>query len=113
MNCTNTQQFIEKAALKHANKYDYSKSCYINTKTKIEIICPLHGAFLQRPSHHLYGKEGCKQCDTLRKIYIYSRTIGDFIKESQRTHGDKYNYTQVNYINSKTKVKIICKERFV
>ena len=50
--------FIEKANLVHNNKYDYSLVNYINNKTKIKIICKLHGIFEQTPDSHLRGR-GC------------------------------------------------------
>ena len=56
-----TEEFIEQAKEIHNNKYDYSKVNYINTHTKVHIICPIHGEFLQRPGHHLKG-HGCPYC---------------------------------------------------
>ena len=32
--------------------YDYSKVDYINNRTKVIIICNIHGIFLQGPSDH-------------------------------------------------------------
>lgn len=40
-----TEQFIEKARLVHGDKYDYSKVEYINSDTKVCIVCPIHGEF--------------------------------------------------------------------
>lgn len=57
----NTENFIEKADIKHDYKYDYSKSIYINGKTKINIICPTHGIFTQKATNHLQG-QGCDKC---------------------------------------------------
>ncbi len=56
-----THQFIECAIKIHGNKYDYSETRYINAKTKIKIICPEHGAFMQTPPHHQEGN-GCPLC---------------------------------------------------
>jgi hypothetical protein len=39
----------------HNNKYDYSKVEYINTNSKVKIICPIHGEFEQTPHNHLTG----------------------------------------------------------
>ena len=47
------EEFINKAKLIHKNIYDYSKVNYINNRTKIIIICKIHGEFLQRPNSHL------------------------------------------------------------
>ena len=40
-----TEEFIIKAKSKHNNIYDYSNVDYVNSKTKICIICPIHGEF--------------------------------------------------------------------
>ena len=53
--------FFIKAKIKHNNKYDYSKVDYINSRTKICIICPKHGEFWQTPANHLHGC-GCPKC---------------------------------------------------
>ena len=55
MEKTKNEIFIEKAKKVHGDKYDYSKVNYINAKTKICIICPVHGEFLQEPNNHLIG----------------------------------------------------------
>lgn len=97
------QEFINKANTVHNNKYDYSKVVYSNSHTPVTIICPIHGEFQQSPTHHLSG-EGCPKC--VKKEW----NTEEFIKESQKAHGTKYNYTKVNYINFTTKVCIICPE---
>lgn len=56
-----TETFIEKANLVHNHKYDYSKTNYINYRTKVCIICPQHGEFWQVPNSHLFGA-GCPTC---------------------------------------------------
>lgn len=48
-----TEEFIEKSKAIHDNKYDYSLVEYINSQTKIKIICPKHGEFEQKPNNHL------------------------------------------------------------
>jgi len=56
-----TEEFIKKAREVHGDKYDYSKVEYVNSTNKVCIICPIHGEFWQRPSHHLAG-HGCARC---------------------------------------------------
>lgn len=56
-----TEEFISRAKKIHCDKYDYSKVKYVNMFNKVCIICPIHGEFLQLPSHHLRGV-GCKKC---------------------------------------------------
>ena len=49
------ENFIERAKNVHGDKYDYSKVEYKNARTKVCIICPIHGEFWQVPSSHLKG----------------------------------------------------------
>lgn len=70
MKDSKTEAFILKAKLVHDGKYDYSKVKYVNSKTKVCIICPDHGEFWQTPKSHLRG-QGCRLCynqRTKRKI---------------------------------------------
>jgi hypothetical protein len=107
MFCSTTKMFIEKAIKTHGDKYNYSKVNYINSKTKVIIICLLHGEFEQTPHCHLSGNK-CKHC-SLEEVSLHFRSNKEeFIKKSIKTHGDIYNYSKVNYINSQTKVIIIC-----
>lgn len=96
-----TDEFIEKAKKVHGDKYDYSKISYTSFKHKICIICPLHGEFYQRPYNHL--RWGCSKCSGVNKS-----NTKEFIKKSQKIHGNKYNYSKINYTNNREKVKIIC-----
>ena len=98
-----TDKFIEKSSKIHNNKYGYSLVKYINSKTKVKIICFIHGVFEQSPNGHLSG-QGCPFCNGGIKT-----TNEIFIKKAKKIHGDKYNYSLINYVNSNTKVKIICK----
>ena len=59
--------FIEKANLVHNNKYDYSLVEYKGNKTKIKIICKLHGVFEQMPMNHLKKQECCPYCNGKKK----------------------------------------------
>ena len=103
------EEFIKKSKLVHGDKYDYTKVNYVNNKTKVCIICPEHGEFWQRPESHLSGK-GCKKCSGLKSSQKQRKSIDKVIKEFREIHGDKYDYSKVNYINNITKVCIICPE---
>lgn len=102
-----TETFIEKAKIKHGNKYDYSKVYYIDSKTKVCIICPKHGDFSQRPNDHLVGK-GCKKCYNERRGETQRSNKATFIEKANNIHNNKYDYSKVNYVNTHTEVCIIC-----
>ena len=98
------ENFIKKAKEIHRDKYDYSKIKYVNAHTAICIICPEHGEFWQLPCNHLKGC-GCGLCAN-----NITHSTEEFIELSKQKHNNKYDYSKVNYINSKTKVCIICPE---
>ncbi len=58
---SNTEEFIERAEKIHLNKYNYDKVKYVSSQSKVEIICPIHGSFLQEPNNHIFG-QGCPSC---------------------------------------------------
>lgn len=102
------EQFIKDAKIVHGDKYDYSKSIYINSKVKLIIICPKkgHGEFTQNPNNHL-NNHGCPKCG------IGITTTEEFINralETKQHSGKDYDYSKVKYLNLKTKVIIVCKK---
>jgi hypothetical protein len=109
INCSNklsltTEEFIKRAREVHGDKYDYSKVEYVNNHSKVCIICPEHGEFWQIPANHLNG------CDCPKCKNNFKKNTEEFIKRAREVHGDKYDYSKVNYINNRTKVCIICPE---
>ena len=104
------ENFIEKVKVIHNNKYDYSNVNFINIKTNIKIICPIHGEFDQRPQHHLAG-HGCRKCSRELITNNSKLTKDSFISKAINIHGSNYDYTLIdfNYVNSNNdKVNIIC-----
>lgn len=101
--------FIEKARKIHGDDYIYENVEYINSWTKVCIICKKHGEFWQTPNSHLSGK-GCKKCADERKTLNNTKTTEQFIEEARKVHGDDYDYSKSKYVNSKTKICIICKK---
>lgn len=97
-------EFIEKAKKIHGDKYDYSLVDNFSENKKIKIICKKHGIFEQYYHHHLQGS-GCPYCSNNKKS-----TTEEFIKSAKEVHGDKYDYSKVEYINNHTPVCIICPE---
>lgn len=105
----NQQEFISKASEIHKNKYDYSRVQYKNAVSKVEIYCPNHGVFLQRPFAHLKG-QGCPSC-VKEKMWTelrHKKTTEEFIKEARSIHGDFYCYSKTKYEHSCKKIIITC-----
>lgn len=97
------EEFVKRSILVHGERYDYSDSIYINTRTKLKIICRIHGAFTQLARHHLHGR-GCPQCAKNRRL---NKNI--FIERANVYHCNKYDYSLVDEnIKSDQKIKVIC-----
>ncbi len=99
------EQFIQDSIEVHGEKYDYKETIYINSTTKVRILCKkCDKFFFQTPTMHLNGN-GCQRC---AKNHIYSNQ--EFIERAIEIHRYRYNYEFVEYINTRTKVKIICQK---
>lgn len=95
-------QFIERGNVIHKNKYDYSLVNYIDNKTNVSIICPVHGQYLQQARYHLKGCN-CPKCSVfeskgkkkVRKVKeckssLFKLTLEEAIY-NQGTPNNKYN----------------------
>lgn len=97
------EEAINRLKLIHGDKYDYSKVVYKNNRSWIKLICPTHGEFQIKAEWAFKGR-GCKKCSNeARKL-----NTEIFIQRAKEIHGDKYDYSLVNYIDYKTPVRIIC-----
>lgn len=99
--------FIEKAKQVHNNKYNYSLVDYKKSQIKVKILCPIHGMFKQQPNMHISGT-GCPKCRSDKMSNLLKNTKEEFITNAQKCHGTKYDYSLVQYIDNRTKIKIIC-----
>ena len=107
---TNTiEEILARAKEVHGNKYDYSKSIYDKYHNNMIITCTKHGDFNQTPANHLNGA-GCKDCAKELSSNKQKYSTQDFIKKAKKKFGSKYDYSKVTYIDSYTKVKIICRK---
>ena len=94
---------------------DYSESVYVNMHTKIKIIDhdlkddgTEYGEFWQEPCVHLKGCTHPLKGKRKQVLSMYSNT-DKFIKKCKMIHNNKdYDYSLVEYKNSREKVSIIC-----
>lgn len=104
---TTEHDFITKAKVVHNNFYDYSNLNYSGALKPVIIKCPIHGDFTQIANNHLNGS-GCKKCSLDKVSSDFSDDTDTFIEKAKSVHGNKYDYSKVNYVDNITKVKIIC-----
>lgn len=100
-------KYIEKLIELRGHEYDYSKAVYCGCKSKITIICKLHGEFQQRYDQHIKGSN-CQKCANKSRSESLSDSVGDFKSKAVEIHGNNYNYDLIDKIRRKVKVPITC-----
>lgn len=83
-----TEEVICEFKQAHGNTYDYSLVEYINSGTKVKVICQYHGVFEIAPGHHRNGVR-CRKC------FYESQTItkAKFLERAKEHFGDRYDYS--------------------
>lgn len=102
-----TQKFVDKCKVIHNDFYDYSLVNYKSYNKPVDIICPIHGVFSQKPTDHKDKKRGCQKCG-LEKSTLNKNSTKSFIDKSNLKHLNKYDYSITDYKNARDFVDIIC-----
>ena len=103
------ERFIEKANKRHNNKYDYSQVEYVDSVTKVCIICPEHGEFWQTPQGHVRGNS-CPKCANKKRGDTFRSNGDEFVERASKIHNGRYIYDKTKYVNAETKIPILCLE---
>lgn len=100
-----TKSFAEEATIAHDGKYSYERAVYNGALKKLTITCPTHGDFTQVASAHLTRKDGCPKCSPTART-----SLPIFLERCKKRFGNRYDYSQVDYVDVHTPVKIICRK---
>lgn len=97
------KDLINEFKVKYGNKFKYPNihNLYTNLQSKIRVTCPIHGERTQTVSLHLAS--GCRLCSQ-------SQSLTQLLTDFKSIHGDLYNYSKINYMNSNIPIEIICKK---
>lgn len=109
-------EIIERLRLFFGERYSYEKVVYRAMKVPITLVCHEkdgngveHGESSMRPDNIFSGKQGCPKCYDDRRSRLQRKPVETFIEEAKKVHGDLYEYHKVEYINTNSKVCIVCK----
>ncbi len=109
-------EIIERLRSIYGARYSYEKVQYKAMKVPITLVCHEkdangmeHGEFVMRPDNIFSGKQGCPKCYDDRRSRLQRKPVKTFIEEAKSVHGDLYEYHKVEYINTNSKVCIVCK----
>lgn len=96
------KRYMDKYIIKHGDKFDYSKSVYVDAKTDIEIVCPIHGSMFQRPYEHT--RSGCMKC----KVPTQQEKENEFLKKAFNLYGYCYEYVDMGYTKYDESIRVTC-----
>lgn len=99
-----TAEFVEKAQEVWGGRWDYSHTIYDGATVPITVVCSQHGSFKQHPTSHLRGNVGCRKCSA------WKASPSEFLVKASKIWEQRWDYSEVEYTNATTKVKIICRE---
>ena len=101
-----TNEFIKRSKKVHGDKYSYSKTKYVNSRTKVVVICQEHGEFSVKPNAHYGQGHGCRKC----KNKASEISFEEFLIRSKKYHGEKYSYPEQDFKGIVHDVRVICPE---
>lgn len=96
-------EVVRRAREVHGHAYEYLSNGYVNTYTPLMIVCSKHGAFRQLYDTHVKQMSGCPRC-----YGSFKRTTDEFVAAAKEVHGERYDYSETEYVNNSTSVKIVC-----
>lgn len=99
----NLEDFKNQANKVHNNFFNYDKSIYLNSTSKIIINCPKHGDFSMLPNNHLQGQK-CPKCSPNRNRY----TTEEYVEKLKLSHDNYYKYPNTIYKGAFNKIEIEC-----
>lgn len=105
-----TEDFIKRGRLKHGEHYDYTLSNYVNAKTKIKMRCIKHDLICEADPFAHFDHHSCKKCSYEQTSLKQTFTNEMFINKARSVHGNKYDYSKVEYVKAKINICIICPE---
>lgn len=100
-------EFLKRAYELFGDKYDYAKTVVKGHHDRICVTCKKHGDWFPERGNFLHG-HGCPKCASENASVKQRKGIRQFVEDARKIHGDKYDYSKVEYKNAQTKVCIIC-----
>ena len=104
-----SEEFFERMKKNFADKLDFSNTVFNGADGKITYVCPKHGEIITRAYNAIYG-HGCPKCAKEKFSKIRTSNAEKFIEKACKVHGNRYDYSKVEYSNHLSKVCIVCHE---
>ena len=89
------------------NKYEYDFSNFINTHSKIEVKCSIHG-WNSQVLKNLFNGHGCNKCGELVSSNKQRYKLEDILSKFRKVHNNRYDYSKFEYTSNRDNSIIIC-----
>lgn len=104
-----SDKVIEQFKQVHGDDFGYENVIYVGTHTKVEIYCKKHNlTFHQTPKNHKQGSK-CYYCGRENQIEKAKKGIEEFTNELFKVYGYEYDFSKIDYVNTKTEIEVLCK----
>ena len=110
-----THSFIKDAQKIHGGRYRYDQTVYTHSHDWVKVYCFKHGYFDVKASGHLRKKNphGCKECGKENTSLSSRLSQSEFLKRAKEIHGNRYDYSLVEYTRLLDTVEIVCEHHGV
>lgn len=102
------EQYLEDLESVYGDKLQYHLVLYKGAKELVTVICNTCSQEFSQEASYLLTGNGCPHCNTKEKINKLSSNTQEFIDKAKKVHGDKFDYSLVNYVRANRNVDIIC-----
>lgn len=103
-----TDYFIFLSKQIFGERYDYSKTNYVDSEKPVIITCRKHGDFIIKPTKHINDEQGCKKCAIEYKKQKHTLSQEEYINRCFNVHGELYDLSEVKYIGLVNNITPIC-----
>lgn len=105
------EEWWKRVKRKHGDKFEYPNWEVMKIESQfdtVEVVCPEHGSSVQQIATHIRGN-GCPGCGKGVTSSKQTKTFSYYLKKFRKKHlSDLYTYDTKTYVNSSTKMRIIC-----
>ena len=106
-----TESFVKKSIQKWGEKFDYSNTVYVDSKTRLIICCPIHGDVEVLPESHTMNRinnTGCPKCGVYINGEKRRKSFTDFLRVANEMFNSKYVYIESSWNGIKKSINYIC-----
>jgi very-short-patch-repair endonuclease len=103
-------EFLERAAKVHNQKYLYDLTEFKGIRSKINIYCKIHDCWFSQFAYaHIEQSQDCPKCGFENQKSKRRMQLEEFVNRANITHDYKYDYSKaVQFDNQNSLITIIC-----